>query len=116
MPGTNEIENIAFPSATAWERWLARNHSSSRGIWLLFFKNGSGTASVTHAEALSAALCHGWIDGQIKKHDDKSWLRKFSPRRAGSIWSKRNRELVEQLAAVGQVTPAGLKEVAAAKT
>jgi uncharacterized protein YdeI (YjbR/CyaY-like superfamily) len=108
-------EIMAFPSAKEWERWLAKTHASSTGVWIRFFKKGSGIPTVTHAEALAAALCFGWIDGQVKKHDEQSWLHKFAPRRPRSIWSKRNRELVEQLAAAGKMKPAGSKEVEAAK-
>jgi uncharacterized protein YdeI (YjbR/CyaY-like superfamily) len=111
----NDFEIIAFPSAKEWERWLAKTHASSSGIWLRFFKKGSGVGSVTHAEALDAALCYGWIDGQLKKHDEKSWLRKFTPRRPKSFWSRRNRELVDQLAKARKMRPAGFKEVEAAK-
>lgn len=111
----NDFEIMAFPSAKEWEQWLAKAHASSPGVWLRLFKQGSGVPSVTHAEALAAALCYGWIDGQIKKHDKESWLRKFTPRRAKSIWSKRNRELVDQLVETGRMRPAGLKEVHAAK-
>jgi uncharacterized protein YdeI (YjbR/CyaY-like superfamily) len=113
VEGDSEI--MAFPSAEDWERWLAKTHATSTGIWLRFFKKGSGIASVTHAEALAAALCFGWIDGQLKKHDEKSWLRRFAPRRPQSVWSKRNQELVAQLADAGKMRPAGLKEVEAAK-
>lgn len=115
MTGKNNSGIIAFPSAKRWERWLARNHAASTGVWLRFFKKESKVASVTHAEALAAALCYGWIDGQLKVHDAKSWLRKFTPRRPKSVWSKRNRELVEQLTKAGKMQSAGLKEVAAAK-
>jgi uncharacterized protein YdeI (YjbR/CyaY-like superfamily) len=72
-------------------------------------------ASVSHAEALAVALCYGWIDGQLKKHDEESWLRKFTPRRPNSIWSKRNCEIVDELLAAGKMKSAGLREVAAAK-
>jgi uncharacterized protein YdeI (YjbR/CyaY-like superfamily) len=85
-------------------------------VWLRLFKKGSGVASVTHAEALAAALCYGWIDGQLKRHDEESWLRKFTSRRPQSVWSKRNRELVDQLAKAGKMRAAGLKEVEAAKS
>jgi uncharacterized protein YdeI (YjbR/CyaY-like superfamily) len=111
----SEFEIVAFPEAKEWERWLAKTHASSSGVWLRLFKKGSGVATVTHAEALAAAICYGWIDGQIKKCDDVSWLRKFTPRRPKSVWSKRNRELVEQLMAAGKMRPAGLKEVKAAQ-
>jgi uncharacterized protein YdeI (YjbR/CyaY-like superfamily) len=115
MNAKDEPEIIEFPSAKEWERWLAKKHEDSAGVWIRFFKKGSGIASVTHAEALLAALCFGWIDGPLKKHDEHSWLHKFAPRRPRSIWSKRNRELVEQLAVDGKMKPAGSKEVEAAK-
>jgi uncharacterized protein YdeI (YjbR/CyaY-like superfamily) len=110
-----DADFIAFPSARDWARWLSKSHADSTGVWLRFFKKAGGTPSVSHAEALVVALCYGWIDGQLKKHDEESWLRKFTPRRPKSIWSKRNCELVEQLAAAGKMKPAGLKEMAAAK-
>ena len=71
--------------------------------------------SLLHSEALEAALCHGWIDGQLKKGDAASWTQKFTPRRPKSIWSKRNRELVEELASKKKMKPAGLRAVEAAK-
>jgi uncharacterized protein YdeI (YjbR/CyaY-like superfamily) len=111
----DDADFIAFPSQREWARWLAKNHADSMGVWLRFFKKTGGTPSVSHTEALAVALCYGWIDGQLKKHDEESWLRKFTPRRPKSIWSKRNRELVEHLAAAGQMKPAGLKEMDAAK-
>ncbi len=116
MTANTEFEILTFESAAQWERWLARSHAVSSGVWLRFFKESSGVASVSHAEALDAALCYGWIDGQIKKHDEASWLRKFTPRRARSMWSKRNCEIVARLAEGGRMKPAGLKEVAEAKT
>jgi uncharacterized protein YdeI (YjbR/CyaY-like superfamily) len=85
MTTKSDLEIIAFPSAKEWELWLAKTHASSRGVWLRLFKKGSGVASVTHAEALAAALCYGWIDGQLRKHDEESWLRKFTPRRPQSV-------------------------------
>ncbi|HZD12066.1 MAG TPA: YdeI/OmpD-associated family protein [Candidatus Binatus sp.] len=112
----NDFEIIAFPSMEEWERWLGKTHASSRGVWLRFFKKGSGVASLSHAEALDAALCYGWIDGQTRKYDEESWLQKFTPRRPQSVWSKRNRELAVRLAQAGKMRPAGLKEVEAAKT
>jgi uncharacterized protein YdeI (YjbR/CyaY-like superfamily) len=106
---------IAFLSAKDWARLLAKGHAKSSGVWLQFYKKGSGIASVSYEEALAVALCYGWIDGQLKKHDEDSWLRKFTPRRPNSIWSKRNCKLVEQLTNSGKMRPAGLKEIAAAK-
>jgi uncharacterized protein YdeI (YjbR/CyaY-like superfamily) len=110
-----DLPIIAFKSQKDWANWLAKNHAKSGGIWLRLFKKDSGVASVTYAEALDEALCHGWIDGQLDKYDEKSWLRKFTPRRPKSVWSKRNIEYVNLLMDAGKMKPAGLKEVEAAK-
>lgn len=80
-----------------------------------FYKKNSGIASVTHEEALDEALCFGWIDGQLNKFDDKSWLQKFTPRNDKSIWSKRNADRCEQLIKLGKMKPAGFEEIEAAK-
>lgn len=115
MSAKSDFEVVTFPSSKAWERWLAREHDTSRGVWLRFCKQGAAAESVSYADALAVALCYGWIDGQVKKYDHESWLRKFTPRRAKSIWSKRNRELAERLIAAERMRPAGLREIAAAK-
>jgi uncharacterized protein YdeI (YjbR/CyaY-like superfamily) len=108
-------EIAAFSSAKELEQWLAKNHAKSTGIWLRFFKKNSGVPSVSYSEALDAAICFGWIDGQLKKYDEESWLRKFTPRRPKSVWSKRNREHAERLIRDGKMQTTGLQEVEAAK-
>lgn len=80
-----------------------------------FYKKNSGKISITHNEALDEALCYGWIDGQLKKYDDQSWLQKFTPRRAKSIWSKKNAERAEELTKLGKMKPAGLQQINNAK-
>lgn len=95
--------------------WLQKNHDRSEGIWLRFYKQSSGRKSVNHAEALDQALCFGWIDGQAKPKDERSWLQKFTPRRAKSGWSKLNTSHVERLIKSDQMARAGLAAVVAAK-
>ena len=85
--------------------------TSNNGIWLRIFKKDSDEATVTYDEALDAALCFGWIDGQKKPYDEKSWLQKFTPRRSRSIWSKRNKMRVAQLIEEKRMQPSGLKEI-----
>ena len=109
------LEIVSFASAEEVEQWLARNHARSNGIWVRFFKKDSGVPSVSHDEALDAALCFGWIDGQLKKHDDESWLHKFTPRRPKSVWSKRNTEHAKRLIRSGRMQPTGYREIEAAK-
>jgi len=105
----------AFRTAAAYRKWLTANHRQSEGIWLRIFKKDSGTTSVTYAEALDEALCYGWIDGQKQKHDDESWLQKFTPRRARSGWSKVNTQHAERLIQAGRMRAAGQAQVDAAK-
>lgn len=106
---------IPLESQEQWEQWLANNHASLNGVWLQFFKKGSGKKSITYAEAVEEALCYGWIDGQSKSYDNESWLQKFTPRRARSIWSKINTQRVERLIEAGKMKPSGLQQIEAAK-
>lgn len=111
----NEMQIVSFASPKEWSRWLAGNHAESNGVWLRFFKKDSGEDTVTYAEALEEALCYGWIDGQLKKYDDKSYIQKFTPRRPKSIWSKRNTEIAERLIREGKMKEAGMQQVEWAK-
>jgi uncharacterized protein YdeI (YjbR/CyaY-like superfamily) len=106
----------SFTAQRAWRSWLAKNHATSDGVWLRFFRKSSGRKSLTHELALDEALCYGWIDGQVAKYDEMSWLQKFTPRRPKSMWSKRNRDHVSRLEREKRMKPAGLREVESAKT
>ena len=114
--GRSEPETIAFENADNWRKWLSQNYLRQQGIWLKFYKKGSGVPTVTYGEALKVALCYGWIDGQTKSLDYKAYLQKFTPRRPRSLWSKRNREYVAELIDAGLMREPGLKEVEAAKS
>ena len=106
---------LSFSNIKEWNYWLVKNHLNTAGVWIRFFKKDSDIETITHDEALDEALCFGWIDGQLNKYDDKSWLQKFTPRRAKSIWSKKNAEHAEQLIKLGKMKPAGLSEINKAK-
>ncbi|MGQ0602423.1 MAG: YdeI/OmpD-associated family protein [Anaerolineales bacterium] len=110
-----DLPVILVENQKAWVTWLAKNHTASPGLWLQLAKKASSIPSVTYDEALEVALCYGWIDGQKNSYDEKSWLQKFTPRGARSVWSKINREKTERLINSGQMKPAGLKAVEAAK-
>lgn len=107
---------IAFTNRDDFAGWLDAQHADApAGIWLKLAKKGSGIDSITYAEALDIALRYGWIDGQKKGLDESYWLQRFTPRRARSIWSKINRDKATALIELGQMRPAGLREVEAAK-
>jgi len=109
------MKTMSFKSWHDFRTWLAKDHNRSEGIWLRIYKKDSGLATVTYAEALDQALCFGWIDGQKKPYDKQSWLQKFTPRRPKSGWSKNNTQHAERLMMCGEMAPAGLREVNAAK-
>ncbi|HUZ05150.1 MAG TPA: hypothetical protein VMU62_07315, partial [Acidobacteriaceae bacterium] len=71
---------LAFSDQAAFERWLGHQPRDASGAWIKFAKKGAGIVSMTKAEAIDSALCHGWIDGQLDKYDDKGWLIRFTPR------------------------------------
>jgi uncharacterized protein YdeI (YjbR/CyaY-like superfamily) len=94
---------------------MRTNHARETELWLRLYKKGSGIPTVTHAEALDVALCWGWIDGIRKAFDERSFLQRYTPRRAKSVWSQINREHVARLTAAGRMTPHGRRQVDAAK-
>ncbi len=103
-----------FKTAAAWEKWLLA-HADGSGAWLKIAKKDSGTTSVTYAEALDVALCHGWIDGLKRSCDAQYFLQRFTPRRKQSLWSKINVAKVEMLIAAGRMGASGQCEIDAAK-
>jgi len=111
----NDIPVMLFEHQQDWAAWLDENHAVSSGVWLRIAKKASGIASVSYDEALEAALCYGWIGGQKKSYDESSWLQKFTPRGAKSIWSKINREKAQELIRNGKMKPAGLTAVERAR-
>ena len=114
MAPKQELPLVKVADRAAWEEWLSANHASSPGAWLQLAKKGSPEPTVTQAEAIEEAVCFGWIDGQVRRHDEHFFLQRFTPRRARSQWSLINRERAQQLIAEGRMRPAGLREYEAA--
>src|SRR5580658_7305291 len=110
------VTELILSDAAAWRRWLGEHHSSSQGVWLVLAKKGVvSPTSLTYAQALEDALCHGWIDGQTGVRDGTTFRRRFTPRRPRSRWSARNVEIVAALRAQGRMLPAGETEVERAR-
>src|SRR5712692_10872516 len=95
IPDTKRVKS--FSTEAAFAKWLSANHAHESELWLKIHKKGSGMPTITHAQALDVALCWGWIDGIRKAFDDESFLQRYTPRRARSIWSQINREHVGRL-------------------
>ena len=110
-----KLPTLSFETPRAFAGWLAKNHATSRGLWIKFAKAASGLPSIKYAQALEAALCWGWIDGQSQSVDKTWYLQKFTPRAARSLWSKINCGRATALIEAGTMKPAGLAEVERAK-
>jgi uncharacterized protein YdeI (YjbR/CyaY-like superfamily) len=106
---------IAFRDAAEFETWLDAHVELRVGVWLKIAKKGSGVPSLTEDEAVDIGLCHGWISGQRRSHDEVHYLQKYVPRRPRSRWSQVNVARVGELIAAGRMRPSGLAEVEAAK-
>ncbi len=106
-------DELIFKTRKDFRKWLS-SHGSHQGVWLIFGKKGS-VLTLTASEALEEALCFGWIDGVIKRLDEASYKKYFSPRRAGSNWSEKNKRLAEQLISQNLMTAKGLEVIDQAK-
>ncbi len=110
------LPELIVADARAWRRWLRSHHASEPGVWLALAKKGGyGPTSVSYDEALEEALCHGWIDGQVRRHDEHTYWQRFTPRRPHSGWSARNVAIVERLTGERRMARAGLEAVERAR-
>ena len=98
-----------FESPSGFRTWLEQNHDATQELWVGFYKKSSGKPSITWPEAVDEALCFGWIDGVRKSIDESSYTIRFTPRKAGSIWSAVNIKRVGELSQLGLMQPEGLK-------
>ena len=107
-------ERLRLSGRGAWHTWLEANHASATEAVLVLSKKAV-PGGLHYEEALEEALCFGWIDGKLRAHDATTFLLRFSPRKADSIWSESNRERVTRLVREGKVTSAGRATIEAAK-
>ena len=112
----NPLSELLVADAAAWRTWLSEHHGDDVGVELVLAKKGTTEpTSLTYEQALDEALCHGWIDGQLRRRDERTFRQRFTPRRARSQWSERNVGHVERLLGEGRMQPAGLAAVQRAK-
>ncbi|MEE8371163.1 MAG: YdeI/OmpD-associated family protein [Sphingomonadales bacterium] len=108
-------DQLYLTDSAEWRGWLAGHHADRNLIWLVFKKKDSGEPTIAYEAAVEEALCYGWIDSIIKKLDDVSYARKFTPRKPGSKWSPSNKARIKRLIAAGRMMPAGQLRVDEAK-
>jgi uncharacterized protein YdeI (YjbR/CyaY-like superfamily) len=113
---SEELPELTVADGAEWRAWLAEHHADHGGVWLTLARTGAvAPTSLTYDQALDEALCHGWIDGQIRGGDECSYRQRFTPRTPRSGWSKRNVAKAERLMAEGRMQPSGLAAVERAK-
>lgn len=110
-----EKELLYFKNAHEWREWLHNNHSSSKGVHLVFYKVGSSNESMRWEDAVQVAICYGWIDSTVRKIDEERRRQMFTPRKDKSVWSKLNKSYIEKLTAQNLMHGSGLKKIETAK-
>jgi uncharacterized protein YdeI (YjbR/CyaY-like superfamily) len=105
---TAELITLEVRSRRQWRAWLAKHHTSSPGVWLVFYKAHAGVQSIPYEDTVREALCFGWIDSLVKRLDDDRYARKVTPRQPTSKWSDVNRKRWLELEAARLLTSAGL--------
>jgi uncharacterized protein YdeI (YjbR/CyaY-like superfamily) len=109
------VKQLYLKTSDAWREWLQSNHDIENEVWLLFFKKETGEDTLGYESAVEEALCFGWIDSIIKKIDDRTYARKFTPRKDTSTWSEINKKRVARLIKNNRMTEFGLAIIETAK-
>lgn len=110
-----QLETFYAANSKEWREWLEQNHRTSIGVWLIYYKVKSGKPSIKYSEAVKEALCFGWIDSKAKTLDAERYMQIFTPRKPKSVWSKVNKQYIEELIDRGLMTEAGLAKIEVAK-
>ncbi len=111
----DQLDSVYASDRQAWRQWLRLNHQEAIGIWLIYYKVSSGKPSISYSDAVKEALCFGWIDSKVQTLDPERYRQIFTPRKPKSVWSKLNKQYVEELTAQGLMTAAGLEKIATAQ-
>ena len=112
---TDTPEILDFADAAAFEAWLAA-HPDRPEVLLRIARKGAVHRTLTITDALDVALCHGWIDSVRRRGDDEHYVQRYSPRRRGSAWSRRNVARAGELIAAGRMREPGRAAIRAAQS
>lgn len=115
MARVSDYARVHPETRAEWRAWLAANHATSPGIWLVQWRTVTGRPVLSYEDSVEEALCFGWIDSRAKRLDDERSMITMTPRKPASAWSRSNKERVERLLAAGLMAPAGLRAVETAK-
>ncbi|MCR4669371.1 MAG: YdeI/OmpD-associated family protein [Clostridia bacterium] len=88
-----------------WRKYLAEHFETADDVWFVFPMKDSGEESLSYNDAVEEALCFGWIDSTNRHLDDLHCIRRFSPRKKGSAYSRPNIERLIWLEERGMLHP-----------
>ena len=111
----SKSEVLHIVTRKAWRKWLSRNHTKKKEVWLIYFKKHTGKPRIPYDDAVEEALCYGWIDGKVRRIDDEKFMQLFTPRKAKSNWSEHNKKRAEKLIKKGLMKDSGLVAIKEAK-
>jgi uncharacterized protein YdeI (YjbR/CyaY-like superfamily) len=112
---TTEKELHYFKNDKEWREWLHKNHHSSTGVHLIFYRVQSEIESMRWEQAVRVAICYGWIDSTVRRLDEQRRYQLFTPRKAKSVWSKINKAYVDHLLKEELMHESGMKSIEIAK-
>lgn len=106
---------LYFKNHTEWRNWLHENHTNHTAVELIFYRVDSEFESMRWEEAVKVAISYGWIDSTVRKLDDERRKQTFTPRKDKSVWSKVNKNYIEELISENLMHETGLKKIEIAK-
>ncbi|MBP5224966.1 MAG: YdeI/OmpD-associated family protein, partial [Lachnospiraceae bacterium] len=99
------MELIRTNNRSEWRAWLAAHYKTSGEVWFVFPVTAAGEESLSYNDAVEEALCFGWIDSTNRRLDDLHCIRRFTPRKKGSTYSRANIERLVWLDGQGLICP-----------
>ena len=115
MSALHDAPHVQADDRATWRDWLAANHATAKGVWLVTWRARSGRVGLDYEAAVEEALCFGWIDSTGGRFDDERGKLYFAPRKPRSVWATSNKARVERLIRAGRMAPAGLAAIERAK-
>ena len=100
MGAMDDAERLEAGTLEEWSEWLRAHHEQPTGVWLVSSRKAP-ERDFSYEEAVVEALRFGWVDSTVKPVDERRSMQWFSPRRAGSMWTRINKGRVARLEHAG---------------
>jgi len=110
-----ETTPLYLKNRREWRAWLRKNHATSDGVWMLYYKKHTNKPRISYDDAVEEALCYGWIDSKVRRIDNEKFKQVYTPRNDNSVWSLLNRKRALKMIRAGKMTKAGMKKIEEAK-